>query len=168
MVEKLAIVDLTQYNLRHNYKVAQEMLQILKDMHFNTNLTLSEARYQAAEAIGKIGVNEETRHFLAKNLSRREDDGSFEWRLNLDTMRLNIIDVFNFPQQNLVNASFNGEVLFVGGRNSKFIPKTDEGQERIRENLPRARVEFIENAGHFPHLDQTDAFIKIVRKFFNS
>ena len=38
---------------------------------------------------------------------------------------------------------------------------------QIRDNIPSARVEFIDRCGHFPYHEQPEAFYAVVREFLN-
>lgn len=54
-------------------------------------------------------------------------------------------------------------VLVVWGTHDTVIPPAHA--DRAREAIPGCRVEFFENAGHFPHLDDPDHFAEVLRDF---
>ncbi|GAA6524395.1 alpha/beta fold hydrolase [Intrasporangium sp. DVR] len=54
-------------------------------------------------------------------------------------------------------------VLIVWGTNDMVIPA--EHAKRAAELAPACRVELFDGAGHFPHLDQPDHFVDVLRDF---
>ena len=58
----------------------------------------------------------------------------------------------------------NIPVLLVYG--DKDWSRENERERNIKD-IPAARVEFVENGGHFLSLDQPDVFIQLIRKFVN-
>lgn len=165
MVEKLIVVDLSPLNKTQNWKRVAEMLQVMKDLKLDKTLSLKEARKFGAERLAEIGVDPSTREFVMLNLHKTPEE-SFEWRIDIDNLKANILNVLLFPKENLENKQFDGETLFIAGANSKFIEKSDT--ERIKIHFPRAQFEFIADAGHLVYADQPEKFIEIVSKFLNS
>lgn len=165
MVEKLIVVDITQFNLKHKPDVVVQMMTTLKDLKFDKNVSLEEARRKAAETVSKIGVNEETSEFFLRNLQKNAEN-EFRWCLNLESLAKNLLNILLYPQESLRDAKYMGETLYIGGANSRYIPK--DSLERIKANFPKAEMRHIENAGHEVYADQTEEFVEIVSKFLNS
>ena len=138
---------------------------MLNDLKLDSSLPLSAARKSTSELMANLGINQATRDFVLLNLYKNSSN-EFDWRINLDSLQRNLHDVFNFPQENLKNAQFHGDTLFIGGGESDYIQKQDLG--RIRENFPNAHFEFIEGAGHLVHVEKPAKFIEVVTKFLNS
>jgi pimeloyl-ACP methyl ester carboxylesterase len=57
--------------------------------------------------------------------------------------------------------------LLLWGVNDRFVTPGYYGAA-YREAIPGARLEIIERAGHFPHIEQPEAFIECVRAFLDS
>lgn len=56
--------------------------------------------------------------------------------------------------------------LLLWGASDRFITPGYYGAA-YRDAIPGARLEIVERAGHFPHLEQPEAFIERVRKFLD-
>ena len=54
--------------------------------------------------------------------------------------------------------------LLVWGENDGVIPIS--AGEAYQQSIQGARFEIIANCGHRPEMEQTDAFLKLVREFF--
>jgi proline iminopeptidase len=59
--------------------------------------------------------------------------------------------------------SYDRPVLVVQGYSGFLV----HAAYQIRDNIPGARVEFIDRCGHFPYHEQPEAFYKVVREFLN-
>jgi len=59
--------------------------------------------------------------------------------------------------------SYDRPVLVVQGYSGFMV----HAAYQIRDNIPGARVEFIDRCGHFPYHEQPEAFYKVVREFLN-
>lgn len=164
LVEKLIVVDITQFNMSHNSDQIVDMLKILKDLKLDNSLSMSATRKNISEILASIGVNQATRDFVLINLSKNAEN-VFEWRINIDSLMVNINNVLQYPQENL-DAQYPGQTLFIGGADSKYIQRKDI--DRIRNNFPTAAFEFIEKAGHLVHFEQPAKFIEVVTQFLNS
>lgn len=165
LVDKLIVVDITQFNMAHNSDQIIDMLKILQQLKLDNSMTAIAARKSISETLANIGVNQATRDFVLINLTKNAAN-EFEWKINIESLMRNIHNVLEFPQQNLTNAKFLGETLFIGGCESKYIQKKDIA--RIRTNFPKAEFEFIEKAGHLVHVEQPAKFIQVVTKFLNA
>jgi len=98
------------------------------------------------------------RGFLLQNVIRNGD--SFSWRMNLQAIEE------GYPQilEAVTSATpFTGPTLFIRGGDSEYVQKSDESS--IRELFPEARIETIENAGHWVHADQPGEFANHVLTF---
>jgi esterase len=58
---------------------------------------------------------------------------------------------------------FNGPVQFIGGENSAYLKF--EYHLLIRKFFPESRITMLKNCGHWPHVEQPNAFQKTVNKF---
>lgn len=96
--------------------------------------------------------------FLMQNL-RRQDE-RFDWRLNLMATASCMRDLCGFPQQ-LHARQYAGPALFVAGQHSDYIrPESRAGIARL---FPQARVQQIDDAGHWVHADEPEALLLALR-----
>ncbi|HIJ38546.1 MAG TPA: alpha/beta hydrolase, partial [Rhodospirillaceae bacterium] len=96
------------------------------------------------------------RAFLLQNLAT--EDGKLRWRLNLPVLAASLPTILDFPQS---EGRFDGPTLFLAGEHSDYIRPRDEAT--IRRYFPQARLCEIAQSGHWPHADQTDRFLALVR-----
>jgi pimeloyl-ACP methyl ester carboxylesterase len=101
------------------------------------------------------------RAFLLQNLVT--EHGRFHWRINLDAIRANLPAIIDFPT---VKGCFGGPTTFLAGERSDYIRPRDEAT--IERLFPRARIQEIGQSGHWPHAEQPEKFLKIVRTALGS
>lgn len=112
----------------------------------------------------KIG-SERIRSFLLKNL-KRQSDGSFRWRINLEALDKNLEAIFEGMDREAIRA--RGGItgfpsLFISGGNSDYIRPADH--QLIREIFPSAEIVSIPNAGHWVHAEQPALLVKNIQYF---
>jgi len=97
------------------------------------------------------------RKFLTTNLDRGED-GRWRWLINLPAL----IEALPVLEKNPLAAGdhFDGPTLFVTGERSTYVSTKDH--EIIHRHFPKAVVTTIAKAGHNPHMDQREAFVRAV------
>lgn len=154
MLRKIMVLDIgpKSYPIRHRY-----ILDGLKSIDLTSITKRSEADQQLALFIPSKPV----RQFLLKNLERG-DNGSFNWRINLDVIDRSI-EVAGTPQQSDFPV-FN-EILFLRGSQSDYILDGDWGE--ILRLFPSAELKTIQNAGHWMHAEQPEAVMNAVKEFFD-
>ena len=103
-----------------------------------------------------------TRLFLLQNLV--EQHGRLEWRINLEAIVANMDDLLGFPDVSALE--YEGRALFVSGARSDYIGRTYHGQ--IYELFPQAEFAVIEGAGHYPHVEQPELFLRRITGFLES
>ena len=97
--------------------------------------------------------------FLLQNLVRH--DGHFDWRINLAAISASLEALSSFPAP-LLKLRYEGPVHVIAGRRSDYV--SDRGGAEFRPMFPRVEVEFVEQAGHWVHADQQEAFLDCVRR----
>ncbi|MEO9476919.1 MAG: alpha/beta fold hydrolase [Cyclobacteriaceae bacterium] len=154
MVDKLIVVDIgpKKYPPHHEnvyngfHSVDMESLASRKD-----------ADDQLSKTIGDFGI----RQFILKNLSRNSD-GSFEWKINLDSLTKNAHEVGR-PLD--ASDRFEGATLFIGGAKSGYIKTEDH--DLIKSHFPMAQIEMIEGAGHWVHAEKPRELYQTVIDFLS-
>lgn len=104
-----------------------------------------------------------TRLFLLQNLEERQA-GGFAWRLNLEAIAANMPGLLDFPATE--DLAYDGRALFVSGAGSDYIGRIHHGA--VWDRFPQAEFAVIEGAGHYPHVEQPDAFFERITLFLDS
>lgn len=150
-VERLVVVDIAPRDYawqahRAEFMAMQELnLENLKSRH--------EAELKFEARVPDLGM----RKFLTTNLAR-DEQGRWQWSVNLPvlTEALPQLEGNSLAPE----ARFDGPALFIVGGRSRYVQSDD--YERIRQHFPQARIEIIEGAGHNPHMDAREAFVRAV------
>ncbi len=154
-VVKLLVADIApRYYPPHHQKIIDALLTLDLDRISSR----SEADRQLSVQIDDFGV----RQFLLKNLYWRER-GKLGFRCNLDILqhRLNEIGA---PLA--ADSTFEGATLFLRGGRSDYIRPDD--RSLIERHFPNARINTVENAGHWLHAENPTQFFEKSIRFLNS
>jgi esterase len=158
LIEKLVIVDIAPVSYSED---ADGHMNVLAAMDA-VKLGEIKSRTQAEVTIEDYIPQEATRKFLLTNLVRNKE-GSFEWRLDKDSIRKNYA---NLRAELIATMSFLKPVLFIKGSLSPYIKPEHEAQ--IKELFPAASVKLLMDAGHWLHAEKPQALQKILLKFLSS
>ena len=158
LIEKLVIVDIAPVSYPED---ADGHMNVLAAMDA-VKLGEIKSRTQAEVTIEDYIPQEATRKFLLTNLVRNKE-GSFEWRLDKDSIRKNYA---NLRAELIATMSFLKPVLFIKGSLSPYIKPEHEAQ--IKELFPAASVKLFMDAGHWLHAEKPQALQKILLKFLSS
>lgn len=100
------------------------------------------------------------RQFILKNLDRQEDQ-TFKWKLNLESIYNNYDKINNaVPITHVIDT----RTLFIKGENSNYI--TTEDISWIYNNFSQVSVKSILHAGHWVHADNLTDLMKEINLFF--
>lgn len=158
LLEKLVVVDIAPVAYPADADGHMNVLAAIDAV----NLDAIKSRTEAEVTLGEYIAEEATRKFVLTNLVRSET-GSFEWRLNKDSIRKNYAAL----RAELVETeSFPKPVLFVKGDLSPYIKA--EHEAKIKALFPLASVKLIMDAGHWLHAEQPQALQLILLKFLQS
>jgi esterase len=105
------------------------------------------------------------RRFLLKNVYRNHD-GSFGWKLNLQTLHDNLPEILDGldPQKFINGNGVTGfPVLFIKGEKSNYI--LDEDLRLIKTIFPMSEMVTIPGAGHWLHSEHPDLLLKTLTYF---
>ena len=105
-----------------------------------------------------------TRLFLLQNLEEQPAAGGYAWRVNLDAIAANMPVLLGFPDTE--DLAYEGRALFVSGAASNYIGRAHQGA--VWDRFPQAEFAVINGAGHYPHVEQPDAFYDRVTLFLDS
>lgn len=150
--EKLVIADIgpKSYPIHHR-KIIEGLNQI--------PVAEIENRQQADDILAEYEPILAVRQFLLKNLYRK-DEGGFGWRFNLPLLTREMANVGAAIES---TQPVEVPTLFMRGDRSDYI--LDEDWEGILEIFTNARLDTIENSGHWIQAEQPKAFIASLLNF---
>lgn len=153
-IDKLIVVDMAP---RH-YPVHHQ--QILKGL--STIDPLSLASRNEADTKLQAYVNDEgVRQFLLKNL-KRNSNGSFSWKINLQAISSQIENVGEgLPS----SAEVDVPTLFIRGGDSEYI--SDEDIHQINRQFPNSTVSTVPGVGHWVHAEAPGKLLEMVKEFLD-
>ena len=152
MVEKLVVIDIAPKVYKGGHEV---IIDTLLSIDLAKLADRKDAENQMLQRIPEFG----TRQFLLKNLSRNENTGAFEWKMNLKNIYANYEKILG----NVSTGVFEGETLFIRGENSDYILRSDEAT--IKTFFPKSSLKTVENAGHWVHAEQPKALLEMILAF---
>lgn len=152
-VEKLIVVDIAPvaYPAHHT-----AIFKAVKSIELATLKSRSDADHQLRAAVESPGV----RAFLLKNLYREE--GEFRWRANFDRLEAEYENIAAAPAE----GRFDRPTLFIKGANSNYL--LSEYQAAVSARFSAVELKIISDAGHWPHAEKPETFLRIVRKFLSA
>ncbi|HTF93009.1 MAG TPA: alpha/beta fold hydrolase [Verrucomicrobiae bacterium] len=152
-VDKLIVADMAPKSYP---PVHRPLLATLRQLNLGRLKSFADAEAALAPAIGDAAL----RQFLIKNLERA-GDGSFHWRIALDSIIANYDELIKAIRS---NNRFDKPVCFLRAGRSEYIEAAD--LTLIRKHFPRAELRTIADAGHWLHIEAPDEFFRIVTDFF--
>lgn len=121
------------------------------------------ASRQAAAELMALHVSEaEVVQFLLTSL-RRDADGIYRWRFNLEGLKRGYRAVRSAP---VPHAPYPGPVLFIKGGESDYIREAH--RTHILRLFPRAGMKIMPGCGHWLHAQRPSLFNSLVRRFLLS
>lgn len=142
---KLIVADIAPkyYPPHHQY-----IINGLHRLDFGKITSRGEADKELSKYIPELGI----RQFLLKNLYWVEK-GKLAFRCNVDVLSHKMEEI----GENLSDMDQNtGPTLFLRGEKSEYITPADTGT--ILRHFPNARIETIDNAGHWLHAENPEQF----------
>lgn len=151
LLEKLIVVDMgiKAYPMHHDHILAG-----LKSLDLEALKSRSEAEKILAKNIDSDGV----RQFLLKNIYWKEK-GKMAWRMNIPVLEREMPTILG----SLPEGESFVPTLFIRGALSQYV--IDEDIPSIEEAFPDSELVTIENAGHWVHAENPDAFLEAVLGF---
>jgi len=153
MVNKLIVADISPTNYKHSFDV---IIRALKSVP----LAAINNRKQADDFLSAAIPELSFRQFLLQNLVLV--DGHYQWRIDLDIFAVNADNIIAFPEVEPL-MPYTAPVLFLGGANSSYIKDAD-----VYSLFSNAKIEYIQQAGHWLHAEQPDAFCEVANQFLTS
>ncbi len=155
-VRSLLVVDIAPKEYAPRWKKEFAAMQAM-------DVSNLQSRQEAEDELGKTISDWAFRKFLITNLERRPE-GGFRWVVNLSLLEASLPELFQQPLGE--DERYDGPTLFVRGEKSRFVEDPDEAA--IRRFFPFGQMATVPGAGHNVHFDQVDAFVDLIREFWNA
>ena len=110
-----------------------------------------QSRADAESWLVEVAPEAGVRGFLLQNL-RRDQDGQWRWRINLEVLAQALPQIAGFPA---LETRWDGPVLLLRGADSGYV--TDDDFAQAQQLFPNARLETVAHASHWLHAQQPDA-----------
>jgi len=147
LVERLLVADIApKFYPAHHHRI----LEGLNALDFSTISSRGEADEKLAEYLSDWGV----RQFLLKNLYWKTKQ-QLDLRINLKVLS-NAQEEIGEPLPS--SSTFEGKTLFLRGSKSEYIHPDDKSE--ILRYFPKARIETVDNAGHWLHAENPKQFFE--------
>jgi len=152
-VGKLVVADMAPVTYAEHHQVILDALQQVAAQGCQTR---AEAQAMLGEVIEDPGVV----GYLLMSLERAAENGLYQWRFNLASLAEAYGRLREAPTE---AAPFQGHVLFLDGSESAYIQASHEPE--IQRRFPCSQLVTVNQAGHWLHIDQPEAFNGAVRDF---
>ncbi len=149
-VDRLIVVDIAPISYTHDFT---PLIHSLKALPLPLLTNRKQAELLLADAIPELSY----RQFLLQNLLLI--NGSYRWRIDLDIFERNADNIVAFPSTDNL-APFYGSTLFIAGEHSRYISKNS-----TQMLFPVAIHQTVADAEHWVHVQQPEAFLKMVADF---
>jgi len=150
-VARLIVVDIAP----KTYRWAQHRAEFAAMNELD--LATLKSRGEAEQRMEATVPNWAMRKFLATNLSRTAE-GGWRWQVNLPVLTAALSELEANPLD--ADDNFTGPTLFIAGGKSDYVGPNDHAG--IRRHFPQATIEVLAGAGHNPHMDSREEFVRTV------
>lgn len=158
-VRRLVVVDIAPAAYPNHQTSFAHLLDSLQSLSLETLLSRAEADARLAAAIPEARL----RQFLLQNLAHR--GGHYVWRVDLARLGAALPELTAFPSTDAL-PPFTGPALFLGGALSDYL--LPGHVPLIQRLFPRAKIMHLADAGHWPHVEQPQAFLQTVSAFLSA
>ncbi|MBT8299986.1 MAG: alpha/beta fold hydrolase [Maribacter sp.] len=154
LMHKMIVADIAPkyYPPHHQY-----IIDGLNELDFDIIKSRGEADTELSKYVHDFGI----RQFLLKNLYWVEK-GKLGYRFNLNVLGEKMGKIGDDITPSDI---YKGPTLFIKGDKSEYIIATDS--DSIKSHFPSARIETIDNAGHWLHAENPTQFFKKTIDFIN-
>jgi esterase len=120
------------------------------------------SRQEAAQIMDGFLEEKDVIQFLLSSL-RREEDGAYRWRFNLEGLKRDYGAVLQAPP---AAGPYRGPVLFVKGGQSDYVQASH--RSHILALFPKVELKVMPASGHWLHAQQPALFNGIVGRFLDA
>jgi pimeloyl-ACP methyl ester carboxylesterase len=160
----LIIIDIAPKSYIFSLEIKSDSLnhkQIMEGM-LAINFKGIASRGELESIFSKHIENEKIRKFLMKNV-KRDEDMSFCWNLNIQTLYNNIEAILAEFKPLYADSFQKLPVLIVKASESDYILHSDIA--KIDSIFPNSKLETIPDAGHWLHIEKPELLINSILKF---
>lgn len=156
-IDALIVADIAPVRYSHEYRgLIEPMLAI--------DLDTLKTRAQADNALQTAISNDGIRAFLLHNLSFDREQQHWSWRPNLKALLENMQNIIGFDDNHVKHGrQFDQPCLFIHGAHSDYVQIQHE--DLIHQLFPHAELRKLEQAGHWLHAEQPQAFVAAYEQF---
>jgi len=153
LVERLVVVDIAPKD--YSWAAHRGEFAAMHELDLPSLRSRNEAELRFEARVPNLAI----RKFLTTNLVQGEQ-GRWRWQINLPVLTA----ALPVLERNCLAANdrFAGPTLFVLGGRSRYAEPGDHAL--MKTHFPAARIEVIAESGHNPHMDQREAFVKLLTK----
>lgn len=152
-VDKLVVVDIVAKRYAPHFK---KEFQALLGLRVESLTSRQEALTLLEEAIPDPLFRESLLANLKRN-SESEHSG-FAWQPNIAVLYKHLESIRTNPLR--VGDRFSNRMLLIKGEQSNFVEEADLSQ--MQTYFPKLEYSCMEGAGHNPHIDSKEAFLRIL------
>jgi pimeloyl-ACP methyl ester carboxylesterase len=150
-VERLVVVDVAPRD--YSWQGHRAEFAAMHELELANLSSRQEAELRFEARVPDLGM----RKFLTTNLARG-DDGKWRWAINLPALTAALP---RLEKDSLApHDRFDGAVRFIIGGRSRYVEEADHAV--IRTHFPFADFVTISGAGHNPHMDAREEFVRAV------
>lgn len=142
-----------------HYDVGGKFSHIIEGLlHLDMNVFTSRTAADEALAVyvPEVGV----RQFLLKNLAWTSDR-TLTLKCNIQVLQHKLVEIGAAPKTGI----YEGKTLFLAGSKSDYIVEDD--LDKIHAFFPKAKLDWIENAGHWLHAENPKGFTQALHNFLD-
>lgn len=129
---------------------------------FDIDLSKIQSRQEAETAFMAHISDPAVYQFILKNLTR-DTNGNYVWKFNFEAIYYNYAEIINNPLGKYDHCATS--TLFLKGGNSPNYIHLPDDEVIIKQYFPNAQIQIIENAGHWIHAEQPEAFLSAVNQW---
>jgi pimeloyl-ACP methyl ester carboxylesterase len=151
-VERLIVVDIAPKD--YNSAAHRSEFAAMNELDLRTLSSRGEAELKFEARVSDWAM----RKFLSTNLERDAATNIWRWLINLPVLTAALPELEKTSLDG--GERFAGDVLFVTGGRSRYVVPTD--WDGIMRHFPQAKLDVIADAGHNPHMETREAFVRAV------
>jgi len=160
-VSSLIVVDIAPWNHDLSAQISEEHRNIIEGL-ISIPMDRLASRIQADEILSKRVKSERIRQFLLKNL-KREQNGSFGWKINLSAIAGNLKNLMGGIEARTLNQTCKVSALFIKGELSNYIP--NDKKDDLKKIFTNSEIVTINDSGHWVHAEKPREFLETALKF---
>ncbi|MFK7867248.1 MAG: alpha/beta fold hydrolase [Alphaproteobacteria bacterium] len=159
-VAGLIIVDIAPVRYTHGH---DDVFDAMRTIDLASNPTRAQVRTMLNDALDNMAISS----FLTQNyIEGSAPQATGKWRVNLELLENSQADLVDFDPSLAEPAPYDSPILVIGGLNSRYIQA--EYHPHFKKFFPQCQIKMIENAGHWPHIEQAAAFNAHLQLYLNA